>query len=135
MDLKGTEMKSLLVDGITAANDASTCDLKACTTACAKTEGCIAVDIMKPSMIDGKWNTAAACVCTMFSSVTSATHFEEIRAPVEKLLSGWACMRVPKAPPPPVTEMPNFPGSERPSLGQDQTRPDMPGAHGSTRRR
>lgn len=137
MDLKGTEIKSLIVNGITPpdVNDASTCDLKACTTACAKTEGCIAVDIMKPSKIEGQWNNAGACVCTLFSSVTSATKFEEIRAPVEKLLSGWACLRLPKSPPPPITENPNLPGIDRPGLERDQTRPGTPGTTGTPGRR
>ncbi len=135
MDLTGKELKSLLVDGIHPGIDASSCDLKACTTACAKTEGCIAVDIMKSSKIDGKWNNAGQCVCTLFGSVASATKFEEVRAPLDKILSGYACMRLPKPPPPPVTEIPNFPGTDRPALEQDQTRPDTPGTPGSSRRR
>jgi hypothetical protein len=43
-------------------------------------------------------------------------------------------MRPPKAPPP-VIEIPNFPGTERNTYGQDQMRPDIPGTHGSTRQR
>ncbi len=78
---------------------------------------------MKPGTLDGSFN-GDKCVCTLFSSVTSATMFEEIRLPQEQTLSGWACLRLPKSPPPPITDMPNFRGTERPGLDM---RPDAPG--------
>lgn len=134
MDLAGKELKTILVDSLgTQLMDATLCNLKACTAACNKTSGCIAVDVMKPSMIDGQWNTQNECVCTLFGSVTSATKFAEIRAPVEKMLSGWACLRLPKRPPPPMRENPNFPGAERPGVEQDRLRPGTTGTPGGRR--
>jgi hypothetical protein len=133
MDLKGKELKSLLVNSGGTHTDATDCDLRACTSACAQTEGCIAVDIVKSSKIDGQWNSAGQCICTLFGSVTSTTKFEEIVAPVDKILSGWACMKQPKSPPPPIVENPTFPGIERPGVERDQFRPDAPGTPGTHR--
>jgi hypothetical protein len=126
MDLKGKEIKSLLVDGGYAELDASTCKVSDCTAACAQTPGCVAVDIMKPWTLDGQPNSDFAgnskCVCTLFGSVTSATYFQERRGPNPEPLSGWACMPEKKAPPP-SKENPNFTGSDRPSFEQDRMRP------------
>jgi hypothetical protein len=106
--------------------DATTCDPNACASACDKTAGCIAFDVMKPG--------SNKCMCTLFGSVTSATLFEEIRAPGGQTLSGFACLRKAKTPPP-ITENPNFPGVERPGVERDQYRPDTPGTPGTPGRR
>ena len=125
MDLTGKAIKSVLVDGGPGHLDATTCDLKACTAECAKTQGCLAVDVMKPGQIGGQPNPGK-CVCTLFGSVASAKQFEEIRLPADKTLSGWACLRLPKRPPPPMRENPNFPGTDRPGFEQDRMRPETP---------
>jgi hypothetical protein len=128
MDIKGKELKSIPVSG-PPYGDATSCSLNECAAACDKTAGCVAVDITKSGA------NKNVCMCTLFGSVTSATLFEEIRAPYSATLSGWACMRLPKSPPPPITENPNFPGTERPALEHDQTRPEAPGTPGTPGRR
>ena len=138
MDLKGTEIKSFTVKGGPSDVDATPCDAKACTAACANTSGCVAVDIMKPEKINGEWNVNdkwgnAKCVCTLFSSVTSATIFQEIRGPGS--LSGKSCMRAPKSPPPPMKEIPNFEGPDRRSTEQERMRPSVPSLPSTHRQR
>lgn len=127
MDIKGKELKSFPVYG-PPQGDATNCSLSECTAACDKTAGCIAVDITKAG------SNANVCMCTLFGSVTSATLFEEIRAPFSATLSGWACTRLPKRQPP-MRENPNFPGADRPGFEQDRMRPDTPGTTGTPGRR
>jgi hypothetical protein len=119
MDIKGKELKSIPVAGW-PQGDATNCSLNECAAACDKTAGCVAVDITKSAA------NKNVCMCTLFGSVTSATLFEEIRAPYSATLSGWACMRAPMTPPP-ITEIPNYPGTDRPGLERDQTRTNAPG--------
>jgi hypothetical protein len=126
MDIKGKELKTFEVGGSGGPTDATTCNPYECASACDKTAGCIAFDVMKPG--NNK------CMCTLFGSVTAATLFEEIRAPAGKTLSGFACVRQSKAPPP-ITENPNFPGVERPGVERDQFRPEPPGTTETPSRR
>jgi hypothetical protein len=124
MDIKGKELKTIEVGG-SGAMDATTCSPHDCASACDKTAGCIAFDVTKPG--------SNQCICTLFGSVTSATLFEEIRAPRGQTLSGFACLRAPKAPPPPMKEVPNFPGTDRPGFEQDRQRPGTTGTPGRSR--
>jgi hypothetical protein len=125
MDIKGKELKSIPVTG-PGGGDATDCSVNECTAACSKTAGCIAVDITKGAASNNR------CICTLFSSVTSATFFEEIRT--GETLSGKACIRLPKRQPP-ITENPDFPGVGRPGVERDQFRPDTPGTTGTPGRR
>jgi hypothetical protein len=117
MDINGQAIKSLLIEWL-GGSDATLCKVSECTKACTATKGCIAVDIMKPGTI-----ASDKCVCTLFSSVTSAKPFEEIRGVGPYSLSGWSCMRKPKEPPPPITDRPKITEGDRPSFHQDTMRP------------
>lgn len=119
MDIKGTELKSLPIAG-QSQGDATNCAVNECVAACSATSTCIAIDVVKSAA------QGSVCMCTLFSSVSSATVFEEIRTPSSATLSGWACIRLPKHQPP-ITENPDFPRSGRPGFEQDRLRPDTPG--------
>ncbi len=125
MDIKGKELKSIPVAG-PGGGDATNCNVHECVAACNATFACIAVDVVKSGV------TGNVCMCTLFSSVSSATLFEEIRTPSSATLSGWACIRLPKEQPP-ITENPDFPRLGRPDLDQDRVRPETPGTPGRRR--